>query len=94
MDKDKIDLAIRLGAIEHVLCDTLAKFAVVTNGPNALTYVQGLRASAAQHLAARTFPEAEPVVSDHAAAELESHVDRLLRAVEWRLAKAFLGQQP
>jgi hypothetical protein len=88
MNESDFKLAIRLAAIEYVLSDTLARLIpVIAGSSSAATYAQALRAVAHRRLEVQTFPGAEPTSADHAAAELQSEVDRLLAGVVEILAK-------
>ncbi|MEZ0064004.1 hypothetical protein ABIF26_009566 [Bradyrhizobium elkanii] len=86
MDEKDISLRAQLMAIEHLLTTLYAEMHV-RKGRN-------LHDAKARHQAIlevarqETFPTRQPGLSDHVAGEYEIELERLLRAVEQRLAAA------
>ncbi len=85
MDQAKLDLEIRLRAIEYVLAH-VGKIALMAlnNWDEAATNLAArrLRGAAQGKLGVDTYPGAAPEVSDHLAAEFQARVDALLEQLE------------
>lgn len=91
LNKLELDIAIRLGAVEHVLIEVNTVSLLLALGGNrqsALAVVVGLRTTAADRLREQTFPAGGPAMSDHVAAELQSRVEWLLSDLERRVRGA------
>lgn len=83
MDEKEIKLAAQLMAIEH-LVTTLYADMHIRKG-RALPDAKALHTKMLKIARQETFPTGQPVLSDHAAGEYETELERLLHAIEWRL---------
>ncbi len=86
-DKAKLDLEIRLQAIEFVLAQ-IGKIALVTAG---ITTEQAaeMRKNGRESMLKQTFPGADPAMADHVSAEFADRVEALLKNIEWLVADAY-----
>ena len=83
MDEKEIKLAAQLMAIEHLLTTLYAEMHVRKG--RSLHDAKAVHMRMLEKARSETFPSAGPALSDHAAAEYEIELDRLLHAIEWRL---------
>lgn len=92
MDKEQLDLEIRLQAIEYVLIH-IGKISLlgITNadGPAATYAARNLRRAVSEKLGDETFPGLHAVWSAHVAAEMQEAVDKLLAGIENVVAGTF-----
>jgi hypothetical protein len=86
MDEEKIKLTAQLMAIEQLLTQQIA-FRHLASG-HSLELVQSMHKLKLDRARQETFPNVEPGLSDHVAAEYEIELERLLHAVEHHLATA------
>jgi hypothetical protein len=83
MADDPIKLKAQLMAIEHLLTTLYAEMHVRKG--RSLHDVKALHKRMLDLAQQETFPGAAPELSDHAAAEYETELERLLCSIEWRL---------
>jgi hypothetical protein len=86
-DKEKIDLEIRLAAIEYVLVH-VAKAVYLTAGVSS-DKMRELRENARTTLMRETFPGLDPSMGDHIGAEMSDRVDVLLDWIEKLVTDAY-----
>lgn len=84
MNKREIELAAQLAAIEHLVTNLYALNYLAKGYSPAL--VKSMHKLQIEQARQDTFPTANPALSDHAAAEFENELSRLLHAVESKLA--------
>lgn len=86
MDEKEISLTAQLMAIEHLLTGLYA-LSYMSRGYS-LELVKSMHKLRLERARSETFPTADPALSDHAAGEFEIELERLFRAIEWRLEAA------
>ena len=93
VDKEKLDLEIRLTAIEYLLIN-MGK-AVYLTAQVPAEKMREMRESARTQLLGETFPGVDPSMGDHVGAELADRVEYLLGEIEILVADAYqqLDQQ-
>jgi hypothetical protein len=91
-DKEKIDLEIRLAAIEYLLINMGKAVYLTAQVPN--EKMREMREGARKRLLSETFPGLDPTMGDHVGAELADRVEYLLGEIEKLVADAYrqLGQ--
>jgi 3-phosphoglycerate kinase len=84
MDKDKLELMVKLDAIEYVL-EQFAAAALMASHPSdpqqAVNRAVTLRGFSNERLSRLTFPNVEPALADHYSDELRNAVDALLSRI-------------
>ena len=85
-EEQEIRLSARLAAIEHLLARLFAIHYLSTG--RTIDQVKATHKRLIEQARIETLPSAEPVQSDHVAAEYETELDRLLRAVEYLVGTA------
>lgn len=80
MDEKEIKLTAQLMAIEHLLARLYAIHYLSTG--QTLEQVKAIHKRLTERARIETFPTVGPELSDHAAAEYETELERLLHAVE------------
>jgi hypothetical protein len=85
-DKEKIDLEIRLAAIEYVLINVTKAVYLTAGVPS--DKMREMREGARTRLMAETFPDLDPSMGDHVGAELADRVEYLLGEIEKLVADA------
>ena len=93
VDKEKLDLEIRLTAIEYLLIN-MGK-AVYLTAQVPAEKMREMRENARTQLLSETFPGVDPSMGDHVGAELADRVEYLLGEIEILVADAYqqLDQQ-
>ena len=93
VDKEKLDLEIRLTAIEYLLIN-MGK-AVYLTAQVPAEKMREMRENAQKQLLGETSPGVDPSMGDHVGAELADRVEYLLGEIEILVADAYqqLGQQ-
>lgn len=84
MSEKEIKLTAQLMAIEHLLTTLYADLHIRKG--RSLPDVKERHRKMLELARKETFPGATPELSDHAAGEYETELERLLHAIEWRLA--------
>jgi hypothetical protein len=93
MDRQRLELEVRLAAIEYLLINIGKAVYLTAQVPN--EKMREMREGARKRLLTETFPGLDPTMGDHVGAELADRVEYLLGEIEKLVAQAYrqLGQQ-
>jgi hypothetical protein len=87
IDKEKLDLEIRLIAIEWVIVK-IGMTAAIAAGLNP-EHVKQIRENARKDVLKETFPGADAAMADHVGAEIADRVEDTLRRIEIQVGLAY-----
>ena len=88
MDQFKVDVMTRLWALEHVVQHIGTRACLAAELQPA--HVRSMAELARKQMAEETFPgNDDPVLADHVAAEIGTHIDRLLSGIADDVTKAY-----
>ena len=84
MDKEQLELSIRLSAIEYMVAHTLN--IVLKHSRADEKAIAAVETRAKEMFLSTTFPGLDPAVSDHLSAEFASAIERLQDMARWMRA--------
>jgi hypothetical protein len=86
LDKERLELSIRLSAIEYMVAHTL-NILLKHSGADEKAIAE-VEAKASQMFRTTTFPGLDPALSDHLSAEFAAAIERLQDMARWMRAAA------